>query len=441
MSTAETTQPGLVRAVSRWQLVGLAINDVVGSGVYLLPAAAAALLGAASVWAVVLAGFAVALLVLCFAEASSYFDQPGGAYLYTREAFGPLAGFEVGWMTWLARVATLASLANGFVQAAAYFWPAAGSGWARAAIIAALILLLAWINVRGVRAGARTNVGLVIAKMVPLAFFIVVGAWFVDGSRLQVLQAPPTGSLGQAALLLIFAYGGFENTPAAAGEYHNPRRDLPFALLLMIVVVTLIYSAVQVVALGTLPDLARSSSPLAAAAAHFAGHTGAWLLTVGAMLSILGLASSSTLTGPRYLFALASDGYGPHWLARVHPDYHTPAIAILAQAMVVLALALTGSFVHLATLSVIARVATYIGTAAAVPVLRRRMADRAGIVRLPFGATIPIAALVLAFALLASATRANLLAAAGALAVGGGVYFLRRSAARMTEIARSPPTI
>jgi basic amino acid/polyamine antiporter, APA family len=441
MSAAETTQPRLIRAVSRWQLVGLAINDVVGSGVYLLPAAAAALLGPASTWAVVLAGFAVALLVLCFAEASSYFDQPGGAYLYTREAFGPLVGFEVGWMTWLARVATLASLANGFVQAAAYFWPAAAGGWARTAIICALILLLAWINVRGVKAGARTNVGLVIAKLLPLAFFIVIGAWFVHGSRLQVLQAPPPGSLGQAALLLIFAYGGFENTPAAAGEYHNPRRDLPFALVLMILIVTLIYGGVQVVALGTLPDLARSSSPLAAAAAQFAGRTGAWLLTVGAMLSIVGLASSTTLTGPRYLFALASDGYGPHWLARVHPDYHTPAIAILVQALVVLVLALSGSFVHLATLSVIARVATYIGTAAAVPVLRRRMAERAGVVRLPFGATIPIAALALAIALLASATRANLLIAAGALAAGGGVYCLRRRATRVTGIARSPPAL
>src|SRR5579863_2305308 len=135
MSAPESTGPGLLRAISRWQLVGLAINDVVGSAVFLLPATAAALLGAASVWAVILAGFAVALIVLCFAEASSYFDQPGGAYLYTREAFGSFAGFEVGWMTWLARVATLASLANGLVQAIAYLWPTAANRWLRIAIM------------------------------------------------------------------------------------------------------------------------------------------------------------------------------------------------------------------------------------------------------------------------------------------------------------------
>lgn len=89
----------LKRAVSRWQIVALALNGVIGSGVYLLPAAAAALLGPASLWAVVLAGGVVLLVVLCFAEAASFFDEPGSAYLYAGHAFGPLVGFEVGWMS------------------------------------------------------------------------------------------------------------------------------------------------------------------------------------------------------------------------------------------------------------------------------------------------------------------------------------------------------
>ena len=425
MSAPDTPSAGLVRAVSRRQLVGLAINDVVGSGIYLLPAAAAALLGPASVWAVVLAGFAAALLVLCFAEASSHFDQPGGAYLYTREAFGRFIGFEVGWMTWLSRVAALASFAQGLVQATTFLWPAAAGRGGRVAIICGLILPLAAINVRAVRAGARTAVVLVIAKMVPLAFFVAVGAWFVDSSRLAIFQAPRGGALGQAALLLLFAYGGFENTPVAAGEYHNPRRNVPFALLSMIFIVTLLYGAVQWVALGTLPGLAGSASPLADAAQRFAGHPGAWLLTLGTMLSIAGIASNTMLTGPRYLYALACDGYGPRWLARVHPRYRTPAVAIVVQALVALALAMSGSFVQLASLSVIARVATYIGTAAAVPILRRRIAARAT-VRLPLGPAIPIAALLIATALLSSATAASLLGVAAALAAGCVIYVARR---------------
>jgi basic amino acid/polyamine antiporter, APA family len=434
----ESPRPGLVRAISRWQLVGLAINDVVGSGVYLLPAAATALLGAASVWAVALAGLAVALLVLCFAEASSYFDQPGGAYLYTGQAFGRFVGFEVGWMTWLGRVASIASLANGLALATAYFWPAAASGWARVAIISALILSLACINARGVKAGAHTAVALVIAKMLPLVFFVAVGAWFVRGTAFRALALPHSGALGQAALLLLFAYAGFENTPAAAGEYRNPRRDVPFALVTMILSVTLIYSAVQVVAVGTLPQLAHSRSPLAEAAARFAGHGGAVLLTAGALLSITGNVGNGMLIAPRYLFALAADGYGPRWLARVHPHYHTPAVAIGVQTVIVLALAVSGSFVQLATLSVIARLTTYIGTAAAVPILRRRHADRSRAMCLPFGPTIPLAALLLGSGLLASARGANLFAAAGALLLGGGIYALHRepdAAARRLEIS------
>ena len=426
MHRPDGSDQGLLRAVSRWQLVGLAVNDVVGSGIYLLPAAAAALLGAASVWAVVLAGFAAALLVLCFAEASSSFDQPGGAYLYTREAFGRFVGFEVGWMTWLSRVAALASFATGLVQALSLLWPGAESGWGRITVICGLILPLTAINVRGVSAGARTAVVLVIAKMLPLAFFVVVGVWFVNGIHLTIFQAPRGGELGQAALLLLFAYGGFENTPVAAGEYHNPRRNVPFALVSMILLVTLLYGAVQWVALGTLPGLARSPSPLADAAQHFAGHAGAWLLTLGAVLSIAGIAGNTMLTGPRYLFALASDGYGPRRLARVHPRYRTPAVAIVVQAVIALALAMSGSFVELASLSVIARVATYIGTAAAVPILRRRLSDRAAM-RLPLGPTIPIAALLVATALLASATAASLLGVAGAMIAGGIIYGFRRA--------------
>jgi amino acid transporter len=339
-------------------------------------------------------------------------------------------------MTWLSRVAALASLANGLVLASAYFWPAAGRGWARVAILCGMILLLAWINIRGVKAGARTAVALAIAKILPLIFFIAVGAWFIEGSRLVAPEIPHTGAMGRAALLLLFAYGGYESTPAAAGEYRNPRRDLPFALLFMVLSVTLVYTAVQAVAVGTLPGLAHSSSPLADAAGRFAGHGGAWLLTLGALLSILGIMSSSTLTGPRYLFALSRDGYGPHWLGRVHATYRTPALAIVLQTAVVVPLALSGSFVYLATLTVVSRLAANVGTAAALPILRRRLGDRKNALRLPLGLTIPVAALVVSIALLVSAAASNLIPVLGALAIGAVIYYFRRPDAGEDSIVR-----
>lgn len=427
--SATSSAPAMRRAVGRWQLYGLSINDVIGSGIYLLPAAAAALLGPASLWAVLLAGVAVSLLVLCYAQAASYFDQPGGGYLYAREAFGPFIGFEVGWMLLLTRIASAAALSNGLAEAVTHFWPQAASGAMRMAIVTGSLALLVGINVVGVRAAARTGVFLAIAKVLPLLLFVAIGAWHVDASLAEPLAAkPPLRDLGEAALLLLFAYAGFENLPAAAGEYRNPRRDVPFAMLSMIATVTAIYFSVQWVALGTLPGLAQSQTPLAEAAARFGGGWLALLLTVGAAVSILGTNSNTIMLGPRYLHALAMDGYGPRALAAIHPRFRTPVPAILTVGALSLVLALSGSFVQLALLSVVARLCAYIGTAVSVLVLRRRHGMREGALRLPGGPLIPVLAALLAIALLASASTGNLIAGAVALVVGAAIFRLRRSA-------------
>ncbi|HEY0504029.1 MAG TPA: APC family permease, partial [Lysobacter sp.] len=397
------------------------------SGIYLLPAAAAALLGPASLWAVLLAGLAVSLLVLCYAQAASYFDAPGGGYLYAREAFGPFIGFEVGWMLLLTRVATAAALANGLAEAVTHFWPAADAGWARVSIVSGSIALLVAINVVGVRAAANAGVLLAIGKLVPLALFVAIGVFFVDTSLAAPSTAPLTARpLAEAALLLLFAYAGFENLPAAAGEYRNPRRDVPFALLTMIATVTFVYVSVQWVALGTLPDLAHSSTPLAEAASRFSGEWLALVMTVGASISILGTSSNTVLMAPRYLLALSQDGYGPRWLGAIHPRFRTPAVSIVLIGAVSLALALSGSFVQLALLSVVSRLCTYLGTAGSVLVLRHKHGDREGALRLPGGPLIPVAAIVLSLALLASAQVANLIAAVIALVIGAVVYAFRR---------------
>ncbi len=416
-----------LRAVSRWQIVGLSINDVIGSGIYLLPAAAAALLGPASLWAVLLAGFAVSLLVLCYAQAASYFDGPGGGYLYAREAFGPFIGFEVGWMLLLTRLATAAALSNGLAEAVTHYWPAAATGLPRIAIVTGSLGLLVLINVIGVRAAARTGVVLAIGKLLPLLLFVAIGAFHVDAALASPANAPiSTRTLAEAALLLLFAYAGFENLPAAAGEYRNPRRDVPFALLTMIATVTAVYASVQWVALGTLPGLADSTTPLAQAAAGFSGETLALLMTVGASISILGTTSNTVMMAPRYLLALACDGYGPRSLAAIHPRLHTPAVAVVVIGAISLALALSGSFVQLALLSVVSRLCTYIGTACSVLVLRKRHGHHEGALQLPGGPLIPLAAIALSLGLLASASIANLLAAAVALLAGAVVYRFRR---------------
>jgi amino acid transporter len=266
----------------------------------------------------------------------------------------------------------------------------------------------------------------VVAKLLPLLVFVGAGVFFVEWSRVVPDAVPSLGAIGQASLLMLYAYAGFENTGAAAGEYRNPRRDVPFALVTMIVAVTLLYTGVQLVALGTLPDVSAAESPVAEAAGIFLGPTGTAIMSVAALLSIAGNIGNTVLVGPRYLYALAKDGFGPAILGRVHPRFRTPDAAIIVLMLLALVLALTGSFVELALLSIVARLVTYIGTAAAVPVLRKRLAARSGALELPGGIAIPMLALALSLAFLASANWRNLAAGAAGLTVGAVIYVLRR---------------
>jgi basic amino acid/polyamine antiporter, APA family len=431
LSSTSPERGGLLRVVSRWEIVALSVNDVIGSGVYLiLPVAAAALLGPASVWAILAAGLAVLLLVLCFAEAGSLFDRAGGAFVYTRAAFGNFVGFEVGWMTWVARVASVAGLSVFFARAVGFLWEGARGGVGKWATILLALGVLTGINVVGVKSGARTAVVLAWGKTLPLVLFVAVGIFAVDWSRVFPVPMPASGNFGRAALLVLFAYAGFENTAAPAAEFRNPRRDVPFALIVMIAIVTALYTLVQLVAIGTIPNLGRSETPLADAARQMMGPAGGFLLTLGAALSVLGTNNNTILSGPRYLYALAEAGVVSPVFARVHPKYRTPSVAILTQSGIAAALMLTGTAEDLAELSVIARLATYIGTAASVPVLRRKMPATERAIRLPGGPLIPLAALAICLLFLSSATRKNLVAGGIALAVGAAIFLERRATLR-----------
>src|SRR5687768_1154479 len=266
----------LVRTVGFWGLVAMCINAVVGSGVFLLPHESYTLLGAFSLWAPLLFAIPVFILVLNFAEAASHFEQPGGAYLYARTAFGNFVGFETGWMNWIARVTSLASLANGFILALARLWPAAAEPGLRAGLIVATIGGLALIHALGVRYGAGTIYAFTAGKLVPLVVFIVVALFVMPTNPLPAsftLPGPDT-KWSDAALFMLFAYAGFENLGVPAGEYKNPRRDLPWALLIGILIIALLYALAQLGTMAVLPDVGASRTPIADAAAVLMGHGG-----------------------------------------------------------------------------------------------------------------------------------------------------------------------
>jgi amino acid transporter len=311
-----------------------------------------------------------------------------------------------------------------------YLWPGARSGIGQSATIVLPLLALTWINVVGVKSGARTAVVLAWGKVLPLVLFVVVGIFWVDWGRVFPVPTPDRGNFTKAALLVLFAYAGFENTPAPAGEFLNPKRDVPFALITQIAIVTAIYTSVQLVAIGTVANLGASQTPLADAAAMMMGPVGGLVLTLGAVLSVLGTNNNTVLAGPRYLYALAETGKLPAAFAKIHPRYRTPHIAILTQTGVALLLVLTGSAEELAVLSAIARLATYIGTAASVPVLRRKLPATPRTIRLPGGPLIPIAALAICVVFLSAATLKNWIAGGIALVIGAAIYLFRLRSVR-----------
>ncbi|HEY6214515.1 MAG TPA: APC family permease [Vicinamibacterales bacterium] len=408
----------LVRAVGFWGLVAMCINAVVGSGVFLLPTESYRLLGPFSLCAPLLFAVPVFILVLCFAEAASHFTEPGGAYLYARTAFGDFVGFETGWMNWIARLTSLASLSNGFVVSLALFFPSLGVGIPRASIIIVSLAILGAIHFVGVRYGAASIYVFTFGKLVPLLFFIVIALIaFRHNPIPQSLHWPGAGTnWSDAALFMLFAYAGFENLGVPAGEYRNPRRDLPRALLAGILAIAAIYVFAQLGAMASITNLAKTETPIASAAAAIIGPIGAWVVTLGALLSMAGTNSGTVLEGSRMLYALSLDRrLGA--VSYVHPRFRTPTVAIVIHVVVAMIAAVAGSFAQLALLSTVARLATYLAGCASLPFLGDRTPRR--IVLAILGTLVSLTFVI-------TLHQRNAIAAAIALVAGAAVWAVSR---------------
>ena len=418
----------LRRALGRWDLTAIGINQVIGGAIFLMPSLVAAQIGAWSPIAFVLMGLASLTVALCFAELGSRFDSTGGPYLYTRAAFGRFVAFEVGWMQWFTRAASQASVMAGIAVALGYYWPAITAGWPRTLLLVGVTSALTWVNVRGIRQSAWLVNALTIGKLLPLVLFIVVGLRYVDASALTTLPPVTLRQFSTAALLMIFVYGGYDVVPVPAGEALDPRRHVPFALVLTILTVMGVMTLAQVVAQGVLPDLAAHSTPIADAAAVFLGSGGALLIGVGSVISMTGNNAGQVLSGSRMLFALAEHGELPAFFGRIQPRFRTPANAVIFTSVVAVVLALTGSFAKLAAVSALARLVTYTGVCAAT--LRLRSPRFVNVVKpatfvAPLGPVVPSIAIAVSLAIAAGATEEQLLGGFAALAVGAVLFAIR----------------
>lgn len=419
MKTAATSRFGF------GSIVLLGINGVIGSGIFLLPGKAMDLVGPGSLFVYLFMTLVVLAVALCFAECAGRFERSGAAYVYAREAFGGFVGFQVGLLSWAIRIIAWAAMAMGFVTALATLWPPALLEPWRTMLVLAILLGLGLLNALGVRPTKLVNNVVTVGKLLPLLLFVAIGAWFIEGPRFVPMF--PKGfeldAFGTAALVIFYAFTGFESLAVGAEDMENPRRNLPRALLIVMVLCSVIYCLVQAIAVGTLgPALAKSTAPLADAASVFLGPGGKWLVALGTLVSIGGINVAASFGAPRTGVALAEDGLVPRRLAELN-RFGTPYLSIAVTVALAIPVALSGSFVQLATISMVSRFAQYLPTCLAVLVLRRRSDLPQGF-RIPFGPVVPLLASAVCLWLLGKATKPQLLWGLGALALGVPLFFL-----------------
>lgn len=429
----QQTDRGLVRGIRRWDLVAVAINGIIGAGIFGLPSAVFKLIGPYSVIAFVACAIVVALIVLCFAEVGSRFQATGGPYLYAREAFGSVIGFEVGWLIWLARLTAFAANCNLLVEYLRYFLPAASTPVWRAVIIITVVFFLTMVNVLGVRDTARVSNVFTVGKLIPIFLFVGVGLFFLAPQNFSVPADLGYKTFSTSVLTMIYAFTGFEMAVIPAGEIRDPQRNLPVALLTAIALVAVVYIGIQVVCIGTLPGLATSTKPIADAAAGFMGRSGGALITAGVLVSIIGNLNVLILAGSRLIYAMGASNEIPRLTAATHPRFRTPHIAILVTTIVMMLLTLWSDFFTQVKLSVIARLLSYGVTCAALIVLRHKLTAPAAMFKIPGGAVVAVVTMLLIVWLLSNATLLDVRDSAIAAGVGLVIYLFHRFTQRGKE--------
>ena len=375
---------GLVRTIGRWSLTALMVNSIIGVSIFRLPSLLAEKIGAYSPLSCLAAGVGILIIAGCIAEVSSRYEGTGGLYLYARDALGRFAGLLVAWLT---RIAAPAAAANLFCTYAAQFFPVLGTRTGELAVLAVLIGQLAVVNYIGVKTGERVSNFFTAVKVGFLLQFVIAGlVALIARPEIRVPLVWPAASARSwfdAMLLLVYAYGGFEGALSVGGESTNPKRDTPIALLTALALVAVVYTAVQIVTLKTLPDAAASVRPLADASQRFLGPAGAMAIAAAALVSAYGYLSANLLHAPRLTFAVAEGRDFPSFFGAIHPRYRTPYVSIVVYAVLVFLFAALGTFQWNAVLSAVSRLTVYGAMAVAVPILRQRRDDKARF-QLPF---------------------------------------------------------
>jgi amino acid transporter len=428
----------LDRAIGVPGLAANIINTTIGASIFALPALIAQSLGAAAPVAFVACGIAMTLFVTCFALAGSRVSLTGGLYAYAEAAFGRYVGFITGLFFCTTALLSVAAVVNFFVGTVVALVPALDGAVMRAVLMFSVYAVMAGLNIRGVRTGAGAVGVMTIAKLVPLAVFVLAGVFFVDPAAFHWPGWPAAKTLGDSVLLLLFAFFGIEVALIPSGEVRNPARTVPRAIYSALALTTALYILIQLVAQGTLgPNLAlHRDTPLAEAANVFLGKPGRLLLLAGATISGFGFIASDILSSPRILFAFGRDGILPRMLAHVHPRFRSPDVAILVYTIAALVLSLTSSFAELAIMANVAALLLYIiCCAAAWELMRRDVRTEAEPFTFPGASVVPMVSIIAIVWILSHAKWEEWRPNVWVFAVGSALYFIQ-TLLRRTRPAR-----
>lgn len=423
-----------------FSIVLFGFNTMIGTGTYLLPSKPMALVGPSSILVYLLVTVIVLAIALCFAECATFFSRNGAAYLYAKEAFGDFVGYQVGVLKWVVCILAWAAASAGFVMILGEIWPSALEEPFRTLIVISLLGFLGLINIMGVKHIKIINNIVAITKLVPLFLFIGFGLFYLKAENFFpfIPANADFGDVGEASLIIFFAFSGFETFAVAAEEMHNPKKNIPLAIIIVLLTVAVTYLLIQFIVVGVLGEaLATSVAPIADAGYLFFGTYGRAFILGSTLISSFGMNIACSFATPRVVEVLAKDGFMPKILAK-KSAYDTPYIGIIVSVVLACLAGLSGSFITLATISVVARLCQYIPTCLAVFILRRKYTPQWVLLPKSLEVAVPVMGVVFALWLLASASMNELIWGAGALVAGLPLYlFVKKDANPSLEFEAS----
>ncbi len=472
MATAQQPHTDFVKAINRLDATALVVGSMIGSGIFIVSAEILREVHSPGlllvVWA--LSGVVTLMGALTYGELAAMFPSAGGQYVYLREGISPLFGYLYGWTLFVViQTGTIAAVAVAFATFTGVLWPGLSAdvfhGWGATVHLPppigdilvgvspqrlfaiASIVLLTWINVRGVQTAAFIQTSLTAIKTAALAALILLG--ITIGRNAEAIAANfgtnfwstggwvvGAGAVGAAMVGSLFSMDAWNNVGFAGGELKNPTKDLPIAMALGTLVVTVLYLLANVAYLNVLPQGAIAAAPqdrvgTAALQAIF-GAPGLVLMAVAIMISTFGCNNGLILSGARVYYAMARDNLFFKTAGELHPRYRTPSVALVAQAVWTCLLCLSGTYGQLLNFVIFAALLFYMLTTVGLFALRAKRPDAPRPVRAVAYPWLPalyvVATGLIALDLLvADATRTYAFLGLGLVVLGVPVYYVWRA--------------